>query len=284
MPKPIDADLTGKVAVVTGANSGIGKATTAGLAALGATVVLACRSQVRGQAAVDEIQAEQPDARLILALLDLSDLASVHACADHLLDTQPALHILVNNGAIWLPERQENAAGVELTWATNVLGPFALTQRLIPRLVTSAPARIVNVSSVMARGLDLDDVGYVRRSYGGMAAYGQSKQANRMWTWALAQRLTGTGVTANALHPGGVGTSLGRHHTGLMGWGFQFWGRWLARSPAAGADTVIWLAASPDAEGETGRYWMDRRSLSRTHIQPDAIARLWDTCATQTAR
>lgn len=283
MTKPIDADLTGNVAVVTGANSGIGLATASALAAMGAQVVMVCRSAERGQAAIDDIQSVQPDARLELAQIDLSDFESIRAGTDAILRRHSAIHVLVNNAALWLPDRRENPAGVELIWATNVLGPYLLTERLRVGLRAGAPARVVNVTSVMVRGMDLDDPEFETRTYNGLTAYGQSKRANRMWSWDLAQRLADDGITVNAIHPGGVGTNLGRHHPGWFGWAFTFWGRWLARTPEKGADTVVWLSASPDVAGETGQYWVDRRARNCPYRDPAEISRLRSLCEAATA-
>jgi NAD(P)-dependent dehydrogenase (short-subunit alcohol dehydrogenase family) len=283
MPKPIDADLSGKVMVVTGANSGIGKAASAALSAMGATVVMVCRSQERGEAAMADIRSATADAQLELACIDLSDLASVRTGAAAIAERHPAIHSLVNNAAVWMPDRRENATGTELMWATNVLGPFLLTERLMPSLRAAAPARIVNLTSALSRGLNIDDPEFKDRPYAGMTAYAQSKQANRMWTYDLAQRGADVGITANAVHPGGVGTNLGRYYEGWFGKAFSFWGKWLARTPERGADSAVWLAASPDAAGVSGAYVVDRRVRRCPHRDPETIARLRTVCLEATA-
>lgn len=282
MPKPLDVDLRERVVVITGANSGIGKAATAALSALGAHVVMVCRNPERGGAARADILSQHPAAQLSLAIIDLSDLDSVRLGATKLRKRFPGIHVLINNAAIWLPNRATTPTGTEMMWATNVLGPFLLTELLIPSLVAAAPARIINLTSVVARNLDLNDPEFVDRPYTHFSAYGQSKQANRMWTWDLAQRHADAGVVAHAVHPGGVGTNLGQHHDNLFGRAFDFWGKWFARTPKKGADTVVWLAASEEGAAHSGEYWVDRRRRTCPHRDPDAIIRLRALCTLAT--
>jgi NAD(P)-dependent dehydrogenase (short-subunit alcohol dehydrogenase family) len=182
-------DLSARTCVVTGANSGIGYETVRALARMGARVVMVCRDPGRGEAARAALARETGNARLELEIADLSSRAAVRALAHRLGSRCDRLDVLVNNAGTWSSSRQETADGIERTWATNQLAYFLLTEGLRPLLVRSAPARIVNVASDLARGLDLDDVEFRRRPYEGVAAYAQSKQANRMWTWALARRL-----------------------------------------------------------------------------------------------
>jgi len=159
-----------------------------------------------------------------------------------------------------------------------VLGYFLLTQRLLPLLRQGAPARVVNVASELAGELDLDDVEFRRRRYRGIAAYSQSKQANRMWTWALARRLEGSGVTANAMHPGGVNTPLFRKGGGLMGLAGAAYAKAMGKTPEAGADTVVWLAASPEVEGVSGRFFIDRREVACRFRETRGEEALWTLC------
>ena len=269
MIEPIDGDLHGKLALVTGGNAGIGKEVARDLARLGAEVVLGCRSPERGEAAREEIGKSVPGARLRVEHVDLSNQHSIRTFADRLLREVPAVDVLVNNAGIWAERKAKSPDGIELTFATNVLGYFLLTELLRPRL--GGTARIVNVASAYAHGLELDDVEFERRPWSAAAAYAQSKQANRMWTWALARRLAGSGVTANAMHPGAVSTQLLRKGFGMSG-----------RSPEQGADTASWLCADRSVGGVTGRFFMDRHERVcefRDEAKEDA---LWALCERMT--
>lgn len=276
------AGLGGRVCLVTGANSGIGKAAALGLARLGATVVLACRDAVRGEAARAEIAAAAANPDVELMLVDLAAQRHVREFARAFRDRHPHLHVLVNNAGIWAERRRRGPDGVELVWATNVLGPALLTELLLDTLIASAPARIVTVASQLARDLDLDDVEFRRRRYSGIAAYAQSKQANRMWTWALARRLEGSGVTANAMHPGAVATPLFGKGGGPLSLLAALWARLFAKPAAAGADTVVWLAASPEVEGVSGRFWIDRREVPCRFRNTAIEDRLFTLCRSAT--
>ena len=190
------------------------------------------------------------------------------------------LHVLVNNAGVLEPRRRLSADGIELTWATNVLGYFLLTELLLGLLRESAPARIVNVASELAGGLDLEDPQFERRRYGASAAYAQSKQANRMLTWEAARRLSGSGVTANAMHPGTVATPMLAKFSGLQGAAATAWARSAGRTPEEGADTVVWLASSPDVASLSGRYWIDRRESACRFRDPAREDALRHLCAT----
>jgi NAD(P)-dependent dehydrogenase (short-subunit alcohol dehydrogenase family) len=274
---PIEADLHGRVFVVTGASAGIGKEVARGLARLGAHVVLACRNADKGRAVQRDIGASAPGSSLELAVVDLERQSSVRHFAADVLERHAAVHGLVNNAGVWLEARRETVDGIEATWATNVLGAFQLTQLLLPRLVESAPARIVNVASLLAGGLDLEDVQFRTRGYSGVSAYSQSKQANRLFTWALARRLDGSGVTANAVHPGGVNTELFRKAGGWKGAAASVWSRFQGKTPAEGADSVLWLAASAEAAGLHDALVVDRRTRTCEFRGPDEEP-LWRLC------
>jgi retinol dehydrogenase 12 len=274
--------LAGQTCVVTGANSGIGLETVRALARMGARVVMVCRDPVRGEAARAAVAGETGNARIELDVADLSVQAQVRALADRIADRCPRLDVLVNNAGTWSSSRQETADGIERTWATNQLAYFLLTERLRPLLAQRAPSRVVSVASDLARGLDLGDVEFRRRPYEGVAAYAQSKQANRMWTWALARRLEGTGVTANALHPGGVNTPLFGKGGGWKAWAGAAYGTLFGKTAADGASTVVHLAASPAVAGLNGRFWIDSREAPcrfRAPAQEDALFAL---CANMT--
>lgn len=271
-------DRANQVCVVTGASSGIGKEIARNLARRGATVVLACRDASKGELARRDIADDTGNQRVTLLWVDLASRGSIRRAAAHLLDQHPRIHILVNNAGVCLTERRIGEDGIEVTWATNVLGYHLLTRLLLDRLMTSAPARIVNVASTYAGGLDLTDPEFRRRPYNGVAAYRQSKQAERMLTWALAERLAGTGVTANAAYPGGVATGIYRDFQGFRGALLRAWVGVVKASPPDGADTPTWLATSPDLAGESGKFWSARRELRCPFRDPVALEGLWAVC------
>jgi NAD(P)-dependent dehydrogenase (short-subunit alcohol dehydrogenase family) len=271
-----------RTSVVTGANSGIGRETARALARRGDRVVLACRDAERGEAARQEIAASTGNSAVELEIVDLGRQDSIHAFARRILESHRDVHVLVNNAGVWATRRRETADGIEQTWAVNVLGYYLLTDLLLDRLRQSAPARVVNVASQLAGDLDLEDVEFRRRRYSGVAAYSQSKQADRMLTWALARRLEGSGVTANAMHPGAVNTPLFAKGGGLLGMAASVYAKVTARSPEQGADTVAWLAADAEVEGKTGGFWIDRRPVRCRFQDPAAEERLWALCAAMT--
>ena len=270
--------LAGRICLVTGANSGVGLAVARGLAERGATVVLGCRSRERGEAAVDSVRRATGNDRVTLELVDLSLQQSVRDFAARFARSHERLDVLVNNAAVWPACRELTNEGIELTWATNVLGPFLLTRSLLGQLRAGKPARIINVASLLALWLDLDDVEMKRRTFRPTVAYAQSKQAVLMLTAGWSERLQDATVTANAVHPGAVGTSLFARHRGPIGtflsWGLNF----IGRPPEDGADTILWLATDPAGEHETGKLWWDRRGRRCPYGDPKARARLWELC------
>jgi NAD(P)-dependent dehydrogenase (short-subunit alcohol dehydrogenase family) len=278
---PVEADLAGRTCIITGASAGIGKETARALARMGAHVVLACRSLDRGEAARREIAGDVRGTVEVM-LVDVASQASVRAFASAFLDRHPMLHVLVNNAGIWARRRRESPDGVELTWATNVLGYFLVTDLLLDALKRSGDGRVVNVVSQLARDLDLSDVEFRRRPYDGVTAYAQSKQADRLLTWALARRLDGAAVTVNAMHPGMVGTELFGKAGGLGGRAASLYTRLFAKSAREGADTVVWLAASPEVHGRTGGFWIDRAERRCRFRDPVAEEPLWALCTKMT--
>jgi NAD(P)-dependent dehydrogenase (short-subunit alcohol dehydrogenase family) len=274
--------VKGRVAIVTGASDGIGKEVARGLAARGARVVLACRNAERGEAARADIVATTGNPAVDVRLVDFSRPPSIRAFAAAFAAEHPALHVLVNNAGTWSPQRRTTEEGFELTWATNMLGYFLTTTLLLDLLRRGAPARVVVVASELARDLDLDDLAFTRRPYDGVTAYAQSKQANRMFTWALARRLAESGVTANAMHPGGVATGIFRKGGGLGGRLVDAASRLFGRSPARGADTAVWLAADAEVEGRSGLFFKDRRERSCRFRGEREEERLWARCAAMT--
>jgi NAD(P)-dependent dehydrogenase (short-subunit alcohol dehydrogenase family) len=280
---PLQHDISDRIAVVTGANTGIGREIARELARLGGRVVLACRSEKRGRSALDSILAQTGNGSLELQVVDLSSQASVRAFAGRLRARHARIDVLVNNASIWPDTREVSVDGIEKTWATNVLGYFLLMTLLRDRLLAADQGRIINVASDFAGGLDLDDPEFARRAWGGTAAYRQSKQAERMLTWSVAERLEGTRVTVNACHPGGVDTALFRYQTGLLGLGLSGYNKLFGKTPAEGADTPAWLATAPELSTVTGRYYEDRKEKPRKYDDAAERARLWELCEAQVA-
>ena len=269
--------MGGKVALVTGGTSGIGKATAMALSAMGADVVVVGRDRERGERAVEEIRA-QTGGRVDLALADLSSQAEVRALAEEFKRRYDRLDVLVNSAGLVQSTRTETVDGLESTFAVNHLAPFLLTNLLLDRLKQSAPSRVVTVSSEAEwwRDIDFDDL-QSKKNYSGFPVYGMTKLANIMFTYELAERLEGTGVTATCMHPGAVNTRFGTNNWGPMTILFRLF-KPLMRTPDQGADTVIWLAASPEVEGVSGRYYSDRKPLEPKKIANDPAARrrLWE--------
>jgi NAD(P)-dependent dehydrogenase (short-subunit alcohol dehydrogenase family) len=282
MASVVTGDLQGKVAVVTGANTGMGKVIARELARLGAQVVLACRDPQKAEAARAEIAKDIGADRFEVGLLDVAKQASVREFAATLVRKHPKIDILVNNAGAWWLDRRESPDGIELQWATNVLGPHLLTQLLLPALKASGAGRIVNMASTAAGGLDLDDVEFKRRKFSGVSAYSATKQADRMLTWSLAEKLQGSGVVANAISPGLVATDLNRSTKGFFRFFFMLM-KPMARTPEKGADTAVWLAASPEAAGQSGKFFVDRKERPCKFRVPDQMERLWQLCEAQSA-
>ncbi len=274
--------MQGKVVVVTGANVGIGFETAVGVAALEATTILACRNRDKAEAAASEVTKRTWNDDVHVVSLDLADLASVRKAADEVLSRWERLDVLVNNaGGTW-SQRTVTAQGVEYTFGVNHLGPFYLTNLLLDRLRASAPSRVVNVTSVghhaAWHGMRFDDL-LSEKSYEAMEAYCRSKLANVLFTRQLAKRLAGTGVTANAVHPGPVRSDFGMDGdlTGFMGFGMRLV-RPFEISPRRGAKTSLHLATSPDVATRTGMYWVRSKPghMSRNARDDEAAAQLWD--------
>lgn len=278
MPQPMQE----RVCLVTGASNGIGKAAAIKLAKMGASLVLLCRDRDLGETAMAEISLRSGNDDIDLLLADLGSLRQVREAAAAFLDSGRPLHVLVNNAGAIHMEFGVTEDGIETTFAVNHLGHFLLTNMLLGRMRESGPARIVNVSSEAHKigygdgRIAFDDL-MGERQYGGWKAYGQSKLANILFTRELARRLNAAEVTANALHPGVVASQFGRNNrTGWMPY-LQALYRPFCRSNEKGADTAVWLAATPEIEGVTGKYFKDRkiRTPAPQACNDDDAARLW---------
>jgi NAD(P)-dependent dehydrogenase (short-subunit alcohol dehydrogenase family) len=261
-PEDLDVDLSNRRCVVTGANSGIGYETALALADLGAEVVLLCRNPERGEQAVERIRTQTGNARVLLEIVDMSNLASVRAAAARL--AAAPVDVLVHNAGVLPDERIETPDGLELTFATHVVGPFLLTRLLRPNLERSPDARVVWVSSggMYTRRLNLSDPNWTERDYDGVLAYAETKRAQVILSELWAEELRGSPISVNAMHAvwadtRSVESSLPRFHRIT---------KHILRTPAEGADTVVWLAACPTLRA-TGRFFLDREER-RTHLLP----------------
>jgi len=280
--------MLGRVIVVTGANAGIGKATTLGLANMGATLVMVCRSRKRGEAALADIKRKSGRNSISLFLADLSSQASIRKLARDLEDRYPAIHVLINNAAIITRKRILTEDNLELQFAVNHLAYFLLTNLLLDRLKDSAKARILSVTSEVHKvaTLDFNDLqseGTYRPNY----VYAQTKLANLFFTYELARRLEGTGVTCNCVHPGIIRTNLLAEYMRIpeslktIYLRIPRWLRLVKRmrggSVEEGARALLYLAASPEVDGISGRYFQEQREVksSQGSYDKESAERLW---------
>src|ERR1700704_2151189 len=271
----VNSEMSGKVVMVTGANSGMGKEISLGLARLGATLVMVCRHAERGEAARADVQ-QTGNRKVELLIADLSSQQSIRHLVAEFESRYDRLHVLINNAGGSLPRRAETGDGVETVLATNHLGPFLLTNLLLPILTRSAPARIVTVSSgaqAMAK-LDFDDLQGVRR-YNEIRAYNQSKLANIVFTYELARRIAGSGVTANAVEPGFVKTNLKVPFPYSI---FSF----MRGKAVDGAKPSVFLASSPEVEGVSGKFFNNKGVPTKStpsSYDKNLARRLWQVSA-----
>lgn len=279
-----DRTMSGRTCLVTGAAGGLGKATALGLAQLGATVLMVARDRGSGAAAADEIRRRlSPRVALEVLVADLSAQRQVRALAAEVIARHPRLDVLVNNAAAVHAERRLSEDGLEMTFATNHLAPFLLTNLLAGPLANAAPARVINLSSYlhrMARTIPWDDL-QSERAYDRHAVYNRTKLMNVLFTYGLARRLDGNGVTANCLHPGWpLKTELGRDERGFARL-FDRLSRVVAKSPEDGARTTIFLASSPDVAAISGRFFMNCKLAESSSLSHDEVAadRLWSISA-----
>ena len=278
-PRDLDVALAGRVCLVTGANSGIGYETALALAHRGARVSMLCRNPERGEAARVAIERASGNRDVKLAIVDVAELTDVRAFAARFDADQ--VDVLVHNAGVLPDARELTGDGLERAFATNVVGPFLLTALLLPKLRAAPRARVITVSSggMYPQRLDLDDLGWRKRTFDGVIAYANTKRAEVVLNETWARRLAGTGVTFAAMHPGwadtpAVRSSLPRFHRVT---------RAILRSPSQGADTVVWLAVAPRLDGRTGLFWFDRAPRAThlvpwTHEKRGDRRRLWILC------
>jgi len=273
------AESRPRVCLLTGATLGIGRAAAEALVPMGMELVLVARDRARLEALAAELRRRTPGATVGVLVGDLSRMSEVRRIAGEFRATHDRLDVLANNAGALFGRREETPDGLERTLALNHLAYFVLTEELLPLLTASAPSRIVNVSSDAHVGmrLDVDDLNYTRGRYRPFVAYGRSKLMNILFTRELARRLEGTGVTANAMHPGFVRSGFGQNNPGFLG-KFIKLGQAFARTPERGARTLVYLATSPEVEGVSGKYFHDERE-SRTSAAArdmEVARRLWD--------
>ena len=274
--------IRNKTCMITGATSGIGRASALELAKMGAKLVLVCRNRERGEELVREIRSDGGNAELMIADLESQD--QIRKLASDFLATGSPLHVLINNAGVFNLKRSETPDHLETVFAVNHLAYFMLTMLLLERIKESAPSRIINIASDLHKRatMNFDDLGG-ERSFGGWSSYRQSKLANVLFTYELARRLQGTGVTVNCVHPGGVATNLAKNNGALVNAAWKVIGLFM-KSPESGARTQTYLAASPEVEGVTGKYFIncrEARSSAESHNQ-DVARKLWDVSAQMT--
>jgi NAD(P)-dependent dehydrogenase (short-subunit alcohol dehydrogenase family) len=271
--------MQGKRVIITGPTSGVGEGIAMGLATQGADLTLACRNVEKGEGVASEITRQNGSSSVEVMPIGTSSQESIRAFAREFCRKHDRLDVLINNAAMnrgTLP-KINSVDGIELTFATNVLGYFLLTNELLNLLKASAPARLINVASSFAHDLDLDDLGFERREFESFKAYARSKACDRLLTWAFARRLNGNGVTANAMTPGLITeTELYRNAPAdLMQ---RLSGYSGGRTSAQGADTAIWLASTPELKGVSGKFFEERKELECEFRNEQNEEKMWKIC------
>ncbi|KKN39192.1 hypothetical protein LCGC14_0745760 [marine sediment metagenome] len=274
--------MEGKICLITGANSGIGKATAIGLAKEGATIIMLCRDKDRGEKAKKEIIDFTNNKDVELFLCDLSSQKDIRKFVSEFKEKHQNLHVLINNAGLMVPKFTLSDEGYEMNFIVNHLAPFLLTNLLLDILKESAPSRIINVSSGLhKRGkMDFDDLQGKNKKPKLFKLYGDSKLALMLWSYELSRKLEGTNVTINTVHPGVVNTNLGRYQSKAN----QKFGKIFFKNPEKGAETSIYLASSPEVEGITGKYFVKKepRQSSKDSYNVDDAKRIWEISAKMT--
>lgn len=266
--------MKGKIVLITGGTSGIGKETAQGLAMLGATVVITTRDAQRGEQTRQELIQATKNTNIDVLFCDLASFSSIRDCCREFLKRYPVLHVLINNAGIMEYHRRESKDGIENTFAVNYLAPFLMTNMLLDVLKKSAPARIINLTSGLHSGtIHFDDLEF-KHGYSGMKVYGHSKLAIILFTRLLVEKLKGTDVTVNCVNPGMSATNLGRDAGRFSAKFFKLFGK----EPSIAAQTPIYLASSPEVETISGEYF-EKKSVKQTSKETydmDAAKKLWD--------
>jgi len=268
--------MKGKICIVTGANSGIGKATAMGLAKMGATVVMLCRNKERGEEAQKEIIDLSGNTNVDLMLCDLASQKEIRSFVSEFKSKYQLLHVLINNAGVMKGKRNTCDDGYEMNFAVNHLAPFLLTNLLLDILKKSAPSRIINVGSAAHRfgKINFDDLQSENKKSRFMKLYGNSKLAMTLVSYELSKRLQGSNVTVNVVHPGIINTNLGRDRSSIStGFSKRFF-----KPPEVGAETSLYLASSPEVEGITGKYYANKqqKKSSKESYNEEYAKRLWD--------
>jgi NAD(P)-dependent dehydrogenase (short-subunit alcohol dehydrogenase family) len=272
-----EKSMIGKICLVTGANAGIGRAISLGLAEMGATVVMVCRSKPRGEATMTELKEKSANSSIFLFIADLSIQSSIRQFVSDFMKKFSRLDILINNVGVISQKRLVTEDGLEMQFALNHLAPFLLTDLLLGLLKTSGSARIITISSNahQTANIDFDDL-QSEKSYKAKEVYQRSKLCNILFTYELARQLNGTDLTANCVHPGVIATNLLREYNG--GQDFNFISRLLYSSPEKGAVTPLYLASSPELEGVSGKYFYKKKAIKSSRYSYDlsVAQKLWD--------
>ncbi|HDZ18510.1 MAG TPA: SDR family oxidoreductase [archaeon] len=274
--------MKGKICIITGANSGIGKATAIALAEMGATIVMVCREKETGESAQKEIIELTGNKNVDLLLCDLSSQKEIRELVSNFKNKYQVLHILINNAGVMMKQGTVSTDGFEMNFAVNHLAPFLLTNLLLDMLKKNAPSRIINVSSGAHKTakLDIDDLQSENKKLRLMRIYGNSKLALMLFSYELSRKLEGTNVTVNTVHPGVVATNLGRHQSKFS----QGFSKVVFKKPEKGAETSIYLASSPEVEGITGKYFVNkqtRKSSEASYNEEDA-KKIWEISSKMT--
>jgi len=269
--------MKNKICIITGATSGMGLATATSLAGMGAILGLVCRDKTKGEAIVKSIIDKTKNNKIELFVADLSSLAEIRKLAIEIKAKFPVIDVLVNNAGAINQERIETVDGFELSFAVNHLAYFLLTNLILENLKAAPKARIVSTASEASRmgKINFDDL-QLKKSYSSIKSYGQSKLANIMFTYELARRLEGSNISANCLHPGGVKTGFAGEMKGFTGFMWKMFTP-LLRTAEKGAETIIWLASSPEVEGVSGKYFKDKKEIRsiKPSYNTEAQKKLW---------